>query len=118
MRPGRSATDPGGPELEMRSPKDQQEPGGRALAAPDQGPSEVPVRDLARDREERFRAIAERALQEQLDVERRISELSRRFLHVAPGDFRACMHEGLATIAGLADADRAGFGVVSPGGMG
>jgi signal transduction histidine kinase len=57
------------------------------------------VRDLASEREERFRTIA---------------ELSRRFLNVAPGEFEVTMRDGLATIARLADADRARFTVVSP----
>ena len=63
------------------------------------GVSEVPVCDLAREREER-QLRTERALHEQLEVEHRIAELSRRFLHVAPGEFRACMQDGLETIAG------------------
>jgi signal transduction histidine kinase len=105
-------------KIPMRLSDDEQEARECAPRAVDQGPSEVPVRDLAREREDRFRAIAERALEEQLEVERRISELTRRFLRVAPGDFRACMNDGLETIAGLADADRARFVVVSPGDMG
>jgi signal transduction histidine kinase/ActR/RegA family two-component response regulator len=102
----------------MRGPDDEQEARERAPGVAAEGPSEVPVRNLARESEERFRAIAERALQEQLEVERSISELSRRFLNVTPGDFRACMQEGLATIAALADADRSRFVVVSPDDMG
>jgi GAF domain-containing protein len=104
-------------KIPMRLSDDEQEARECAPRAVDQGPSEVPVRDLAREREDRFRAIAERALEEQLEVERRISELSRRFLHVAPEDFSACMNEALETIAGLADADRSRFVVVGPSNM-
>ena len=101
----------------MRHPDEEQEPSAPAIGGCAVDTSEVPVRDLAREREER-QLRTERALQEQLEVEHRIAELSRRFLQVAPGEFGACMQDGLETIAGLADADRARFVVVSPGKMG
>src|SRR5262245_4962671 len=76
----------------MRRPDDQEMPERPRDAVSD--PTEVPVRD-------------------QIEIERRISDLARHFLNVAPGDFEACMREGLATVAELADADRARFVVVS-----
>jgi PAS domain S-box-containing protein len=60
------------------------------------------------------RTRAEGALERQLEVERRIAEISSRFLNVAPAAFEACMHDGLASVARLAHADRARFVVVSP----
>ena len=64
------------------------------------------------------RVHAEEALRMQLEVERRIGELARRFLKVEAADFAACMSEGLATVAEIADADRARFVVVSPSQLG
>ena len=113
MRPGRSASDP--PEGSSRRRADDEPEAWQR--ADEQGPSEIPVRVLAVHRGIDEQLRAERALEEQLEVERRISELSRRFLHVAPKDFPACMNEALETIAGLADADRSRFVVVSPSKM-
>src|SRR5262245_63138977 len=80
----------------MRRCAEDPEPGVRPA---DAAGREVPVRDLAAEREEGFRAIA---------------ELSRRFLNVTPGDFEGSMRDGLAAVARIADADRARFTVVSP----
>jgi PAS domain S-box-containing protein len=52
------------------------------------------------------RVDAERALQEQLEVERRIAELSRSFLHVMPDQLEAAVRRGLGVAGELAGADR------------
>jgi signal transduction histidine kinase/ActR/RegA family two-component response regulator len=83
----------------MRRSAEDREPGDRAPDAGAEPVCEIPVRDLAGEREKSFRAIA---------------ELSRRFLNVTPGDFEETMRGGLASVARLADADRARFTVVSP----
>jgi signal transduction histidine kinase len=84
----------------MRRPSAEAKPDERAAV---EGPApgrEVPVRDLDREREERFRAIA---------------DLTHRFLDVAPGALAACMREGLATVARIAGAERAQLVLLKPG---
>src|SRR5262245_11367477 len=83
----------------MRRPEEDRDPGDTAAGAGAEAACEVPVRDLAGEREDSFRAIA---------------ELSRRFLNVAPGHFDGTMRDGLEAVARLADADRARFTVVRP----
>src|SRR5262245_18759511 len=83
----------------MRGSEEDRDPRDTVPDAGAEPAREVPVRDLAGEREERFRAIA---------------ELSQRFLNVMPGDFEGTMCDGLATVARIADADRARFTVVNP----
>ena len=60
------------------------------------------------------RVVAEQALQQQLEAERRITELSRRLLSLEPEDFEAGLREGLGAAAAVAGADRARFYFVDP----
>ncbi|MBW1683504.1 MAG: PAS domain S-box protein [Deltaproteobacteria bacterium] len=55
------------------------------------------------------RVRADRALQEQLEGEKRIADISRRFLSLEHGDFAACLRHGLEAAAGLAGAERVQF---------
>jgi two-component system cell cycle sensor histidine kinase/response regulator CckA len=58
---------------------------------------------------------AELALQEQLEAERRITELSRQLLGLDLEDIEAGLREGLGAAARVAGADRAQFYYVEPG---
>jgi PAS domain S-box-containing protein len=60
---------------------------------------------VGRDVTERVRSA--RALQEQLEAERCIAQLSRRLLNVSREGFGPCLREGLAAAGGVARADRA-----------
>jgi len=55
------------------------------------------------------RVDAERALQDQLQAERRINVLSRRLLDLEPESLEAGLREGLGAAAAVAGADRAQF---------
>jgi len=55
------------------------------------------------------RVRAERVLQQQLEGERRIAEISRRFLSFESGDFAACLRGGLEAAGRLAGAERVEF---------
>jgi len=55
------------------------------------------------------RVRADRALEEQLEGEKRIADISRRFLSLEPGDFAAGLRHGLEAAAGLAGAERVQF---------
>jgi PAS domain S-box-containing protein len=71
---------------------------------------------VSRDVTDRVRA--EGALQEQLEAERHISDLSRRLLSLEPENFEAGLREGLGAAAAAAGADRAQFFFVDPKGRG
>jgi PAS domain S-box-containing protein len=55
------------------------------------------------------RVLADRALQEQLEGEKRIADISRRFLGVESGGFAACLRHGLEAAGRLARAERVQF---------
>ncbi len=55
------------------------------------------------------RVLADYALQEQLEGEKRIADISRRFLNLESGDFTACLRHGLEAAGRLAGAERVQF---------
>ena len=71
--------------------------------------SDGALRGVIVSRDVTDRVNAESALHDQLDVERRIAELSRSFLYVGPEDFEETIVDGLRVASELASADRSQF---------